>query len=58
MKQYLNFGGAGSDSANTAILANNFDWMESITYLEFLRDVGKNFPVGGMLGKESVRGRD
>ncbi|MEL6109762.1 MAG: tyrosine--tRNA ligase, partial [Planctomycetota bacterium] len=27
------------------------------SYLEFLRDVGKNFPVGAMMGKESVRAR-
>ena len=31
--------------------------MESYSYLNFLRDVGKNFPVGAMMGKESVRSR-
>ena len=40
-----------------ALLLNNFDWMQGYSYLEFLRDVGKNFPVGAMMGKESVRSR-
>jgi tyrosyl-tRNA synthetase len=45
------------DGANAALLLNNFDWMQGYSYLEFLRDVGKNFPVGAMMGKESVRSR-
>jgi len=52
MQQFLDFGG---DSG--AKLLNNFDWMKGYSYLEFLRDVGKNFPVGAMMGKESVRSR-
>jgi len=31
--------------------------MKGYSYLEFLRDVGKNFPIGQMMGKESVRSR-
>ncbi|KAA5543211.1 tyrosine--tRNA ligase [Roseiconus nitratireducens] len=45
------------DGDNAAILLNNFDWMKDFSYLDFLRDVGKNFPVGAMMGKESVRAR-
>ena len=52
MRRFLDFEG---DQA--AILLNNFDWMKGYSYLEFLRDVGKNFPVGAMMGKESVRAR-
>ncbi|EMI16363.1 tyrosyl-tRNA synthetase [Rhodopirellula maiorica SM1] len=52
MKQFLNFSGDQG-----ALLLNNFEWMKSYSYLEFLRDVGKNFPVGAMMGKESVRSR-
>ena len=37
------------------MLANNFDWMGRFGYLEFLRDVGKHFPVNVMLQKDSVR---
>jgi tyrosyl-tRNA synthetase len=40
-----------------AILANNFDWMSRFGYLDFLRDIGKNFPVNVMLAKDSVKTR-
>ena len=36
---------------------NNYDWMGRFGYLEFLRDVGKHFPVNVMLSKDSVRSR-
>ena len=42
---------------NAAQLVNNLDWIGDWTYLDFLRDVGKNFPVNVMLGKESVKNR-
>ena len=41
----------------SAVLVNNNDWMSQFSYIEFLRDVGKNFPVNVMLGKESVKSR-
>ncbi len=50
--QFLDFEGA-----NPALLVNNFDWMHGFSYLDFLRDVGKNFPVNVMLGKDSVKSR-
>ncbi|HEV3005794.1 MAG TPA: tyrosine--tRNA ligase, partial [Pirellulales bacterium] len=40
-----------------AILVNNYDWMSRFSYLDFLRDVGKNFPVNVMLTKDSVKNR-
>ncbi|MDC0278816.1 tyrosine--tRNA ligase [bacterium] len=52
MRQFLEF-----DGDQAAVLLNNYEWMQSYSYLDFLRDVGKSFPVGGMLGKESVRAR-
>ncbi len=52
MPRYLDF-----DGQRGAILLNNFQWMEHYSYLEFLRDVGKSFPIGAMMGKESVRSR-
>ncbi|WP_404310303.1 tyrosine--tRNA ligase [Neorhodopirellula lusitana] len=58
MRSFLDFDGEdGFQGDNGALLLNNFDWMKNYSYLEFLRDVGKNFPVGGMMGKESVRSR-
>ncbi len=52
MRRFLDF-----DGDNGALLLNNFAWMENYSYLEFLRDVGKSFPIGAMLGKDSVRSR-
>lgn len=40
-----------------AIILNNHDWIKNFSYIDFLRDVGKHFRVGAMLGKESVRSR-
>ena len=42
---------------NAAVMVNNIDWIGPLTYLEWLRDVGKYFTVNYMLGKESVRSR-
>jgi len=52
MRRFLDF-----ETKDSALLLNNFDWMKGYSYLEFLRDVGKNFPIGQMMGKESVRSR-
>ena len=41
----------------SALLVNNNDWMKEFSYTAFLRDVGKNFPVNVMLGKDSVKSR-
>jgi tyrosyl-tRNA synthetase len=53
MKQFLDF----DSPRNAAILVNNFDWIGPLSYLEFLRDIGKHFPVNVMLTKDSVKGR-
>jgi tyrosyl-tRNA synthetase len=39
------------------IFENNRAWLEPLTAIELLRDVGKHFPMGYMLAKESVRAR-
>jgi tyrosyl-tRNA synthetase len=44
-------------AANPARLADNADWMAPLTFLEFLRDIGKHFSVNQMMAKESVRAR-
>ena len=43
--------------ANPARMVDNASWMEGVGYLDFLRDVGKHFPVNVMLAKESVKAR-
>ena len=46
------------DTANNpAHLLDNADWTDSITLLDFLRDIGKHFTVNSMVAKESVRAR-
>jgi tyrosyl-tRNA synthetase len=45
------------EGRNAAIVVNNYDWTAPVSYLDFLRDVGKHFTVNYMLAKESVRRR-
>jgi len=45
------------DGQEAALLLNNHDWMRGFSFLDFLRDVGKHFPVNMMLAKDSVKGR-
>jgi len=45
------------DGANGANLVNNLDWTESMSSIDFLRDVGKHFRVGKMLSKDAVSAR-
>ena len=46
-----------SDAPNAAILVNNYDWMKDYTFLDFIRDVGKNLTVNYMMAKDSVKKR-
>ena len=46
-----------SAAENPARLVDNSTWIAPITFLEFLRDVGKYFSVNSMLAKDSVRSR-
>ncbi|HTW19005.1 MAG TPA: tyrosine--tRNA ligase [Mycobacteriales bacterium] len=38
-------------------LVNNIEWTAGLSVIDFLRDIGKHFPVNVMLGKESVKAR-
>jgi len=53
LSRFLDFTVAG----NPARLVNNADWTAPISYLEFLRDVGKHFTINWMVAKDSVRSR-
>jgi tyrosyl-tRNA synthetase len=53
LSQLLDF----SDSPTGAVMTNNFDWTRNVTYLEFLRDIGKHLTVNYMLAKDSVSRR-
>jgi tyrosyl-tRNA synthetase len=43
--------------ANPARLLNNATWTAPISFLDFLRDIGKHFSVNQMVAKESIRTR-
>ena len=42
---------------NTARLVDNAEWTDGISFIDFLRDIGKHFTVNQMVAKESVRSR-
>ncbi len=52
VSKFLDFSGA-----NAAQVVNNYDWIGGFSFLSFLRDVGKHFPVNAMLAKDSVKSR-
>ena len=49
--KFLKFEDAGGD----AILANNADWLNTLNYIDFLRDIGRHFSINRMLALNSVK---
>ena len=49
--RYLDYGDKG------AMMLNNAEWLDSLNYLDFLRDIGRHFSVNRMLSFESVKSR-
>lgn len=45
------------DGDNAATMVNNLDWTEGLSTIDFLRDIGKHFPVNRMLARETVKRR-
>ena len=56
-KQLSKFLDFDSDAENKAVMVNNYDWMKDISFLEFIRDVGKHITVNYMMAKDSVKKR-
>jgi tyrosyl-tRNA synthetase len=50
--RFVNFEGS-----TAATLVNNMDWTQSLSAIDFLREIGKHFRVGKMLSKEAVSAR-
>ena len=50
-EKYLNFGDKPSD----AIMVDNADWLDGLSYIKFLRDYGAHFSINRMMGMESVK---
>lgn len=42
---------------NAAIMVNNADWLDSLNYIEFIRDIGAHFSVNRMLTAECFKSR-
>ena len=45
------------DGPNAAVMVNNLDWTGPMSAVEFLRDIGKHFPVSQMVNREAVAAR-
>ena len=53
LSRFLDF----ENGENKAVMVNNYDWFGSISFIDFLRDIGKYFTVNYMMSKESVKKR-
>ncbi len=53
--KFLKFEGQGAGNGGNAVMANNADWLNSLNYIDFLRDVGRHFSVNRMLAFDSVK---
>jgi len=56
-KQLSSFLSFEDKSKNHALLLNNYDWMKKISFLDFIRDIGKHITVNYMMSKDSVKNR-
>lgn len=54
LEKFLDFDPA---KPNAAEMVNNFDWFKDISFLDFIRDVGKHITVNYMMSKDSVKRR-
>jgi tyrosyl-tRNA synthetase len=52
-QRFLDF----SEGPTSALVVDNLDWTKDLSVIDFLRDVGKHFPVNQMLARESVSAR-
>ncbi len=54
LEKFLDF---NPSMPNAADMANNYDWFKPISFIDFLRDVGKHITVNYMMAKDSVKKR-
>lgn len=53
LSRFLDF----ENGDNKAEMVNNYDWFSGISFIDFLRDVGKYYTVNYMMSKDSVKKR-
>jgi tyrosyl-tRNA synthetase len=49
--RFMRFG----DGPKDAVMANNADWLNTLNYVDFLRDIGRHFSINRMLSFDSVK---
>jgi tyrosyl-tRNA synthetase len=54
LERFLDF---SASLPNAALMRNNVEWLRPVSFLDFLREVGKHFTVNAMMAKESVKRR-
>jgi len=54
LEKFLDF---RSEKDNASEMVNNYDWFKDISFLDFIRDVGKHISINYMMAKDSVRKR-
>lgn len=50
-ERFVTFG----DGPTDAVIVNNADWLSSLNYIDFLRDIGRHFSINRMLTMDSVK---
>ena len=53
LEKFLDF----NSGENSAEMVNNYDWFKDMSFLDFIRDVGKHISVNYMMSKDSVKSR-
>jgi tyrosyl-tRNA synthetase len=53
LERFLDF----ENGDNRAEMVNNYDWFKDISFIDFLRDVGKYYTINYMMSKDSVKSR-
>lgn len=53
LEKFLDF----KNGKNAAVIVNNFDWFKEISFLDFIRNVGKHMSINYMMAKDSVKSR-
>ncbi|MCK4699040.1 MAG: tyrosine--tRNA ligase, partial [Bacteroidales bacterium] len=54
LEKFLDF---DPGKTNAAEVVNNYDWMKTFNFLDFIRDIGKHLTVNYLIAKESVKKR-
>ncbi len=53
LERFLDF----DSQSNPARIVSNYEWLGELELISFLREIGKHFPIGLMLAKDSVKSR-